>query len=122
MFERVSKKNIWEAIGKISTHYNRMRLLNEISQDKNKIISEHTKYLTTIKNKEQIFIENENGDILGTFNKNVIGTYLHGIFDDNNFLNSFINKSLIFIQLSKFKVNTLITKFYCFIIKFYCRI
>mgnify|MGYP000234696456 FL=1 len=50
---------------------------------------------TTIKNKEQIFIENENGDILGTFNKNVIGTYLHGIFDDNNFLNSFINKLMI---------------------------
>ncbi|WP_195924321.1 GntR family transcriptional regulator [Sarcina ventriculi] len=52
LFEGVNKKNIWEAIGKISTHYNRMRLLNEISQDKNKIISEHTKYLTTIKNKD----------------------------------------------------------------------
>lgn len=32
---------------------------------------------------------------MGTFNKNVIGTYLHGIFDDNNFLNSFINKLMI---------------------------
>ena len=32
---------------------------------------------------------------MGTFNKNVIGKYLHGIFDDNNFLNSFINKLMI---------------------------
>lgn len=47
---------------------------------------------TTIKNKEQIFIENENGDILGTFNKNVIGTYLHGIFDEGEFLNKLVNQ------------------------------
>lgn len=35
-----------------------MRLLNEIKQDKNKIISEHTKYLTTIKNKDINSVDN----------------------------------------------------------------
>lgn len=53
LFDGVNKKNIWEAIGKISTHYNRMRLLNEINKDKSEIISQHAKYLTIIKNKDR---------------------------------------------------------------------
>ena len=47
--------------------------------------------ITKVKDKGQVFIENEHGHIQGSFKDNVLGTYLHGIFDEGDFLNTFIN-------------------------------
>lgn len=52
LFEGVNKSNVWEAIRRISTHYNRMRLLKELNQDKKVIVDQHSKYLSIIKNKD----------------------------------------------------------------------
>lgn len=42
---------------------------------------------------DAIFIKSENNEVLGVYNreKNVLGTYLHGIFNDKKFLLNFIN-------------------------------
>lgn len=49
--------------------------------------------VTNIKDESTIFIKGENNEALGVYNKekNVLGTYLHGIFDDKEFLLNFIN-------------------------------
>lgn len=49
--------------------------------------------LTEVKNKENIFIKGECGEVLGVHNYkgNVLGTYLHGIFDEGDFLLTLIN-------------------------------
>ncbi|MDO4535704.1 MAG: GntR family transcriptional regulator [Clostridium perfringens] len=57
LFEGVNKSNVWEAIRRISTHYNRMRLLEELNQDKKVIVDEHNKYLTIIKNKDKSLVD-----------------------------------------------------------------
>ncbi len=51
---------------------------------------------TLITNENNIFIELSNGEIAGAINDkgNVIGTYLHGIFDNGDFIKNFI-KSLL---------------------------
>lgn len=51
LFEGVGKINVWEAINTISTHYNRMRLLAEMNNDKKFIVEQHTCYLDIIKNR-----------------------------------------------------------------------
>ena len=52
LFEAVNKINTWESIQKISTHYNRMRLVSEMKTDKIDVINQHEKYLEFIKNSE----------------------------------------------------------------------
>ena len=49
--------------------------------------------VTNIKDEALVFINGENNEVLGTYNKekNVLGTYLHGIFDKEDFLLKFIN-------------------------------
>ena len=49
--------------------------------------------VTNVKDEESVFIKGENDEVLGVYNKekNVLGTYLHGIFDDKDFLLNFIN-------------------------------
>ena len=47
--------------------------------------------ISSIKEKSEVFIENKDGDVLGLFKENVLGTYLHGIFDEGVFLKTFIN-------------------------------
>ena len=49
--------------------------------------------VTNIKDESTIFIKGENNEALGVYNKekNVLGTYLHGIFDEKEFLLNFIN-------------------------------
>ena len=51
LFEGSNKKNIWNSILNISTHYNRMRLLFEMQANKDEIINQHEEYLNVIKNK-----------------------------------------------------------------------
>lgn len=51
LFEGSNKKNIWNSILNISTHYNRMRLLFEMQVNKEEIINQHEEYLKVIKNK-----------------------------------------------------------------------
>ena len=51
LFEASNKKNIWNSILNISTHYNRMRLLFEMQVNKEEIINQHEEYLNVIKNK-----------------------------------------------------------------------
>ncbi len=48
---------------------------------------------TFISNEENIFIRLNNNEVAGAINNkgNVLGTYLHGIFDENDFLTCFIN-------------------------------
>lgn len=57
LFEGVNKSNVWEAIRRISTHYNRMRLLEELNQDKKAIVNQHNKYLSIIKNKDRNLVD-----------------------------------------------------------------
>ena len=49
--------------------------------------------VTKVKDEDSVFIKGENDEVLGVYNKekNVLGTYLHGIFDDKDFLLNFIN-------------------------------
>lgn len=48
---------------------------------------------TIVYNENFVFIEGDDGEILGAINEEgtVLGTYLHGIFDDGDFLKYFIN-------------------------------
>ena len=52
IFIGCNKINIWESIMKISTHYNRMRLLSETKIDKAQIIKQHEEMIAIIKNKD----------------------------------------------------------------------
>ena len=49
--------------------------------------------VTNIRDEALVFINGENNEVLGAYNKekNVLGTYLHGIFDKEDFLLKFIN-------------------------------
>ena len=49
--------------------------------------------VTKVKDESSIFIKGENDEVLGVYNKEkkVLGTYLHGIFDEKEFLLNFIN-------------------------------
>ena len=51
LFKATNKGDIWNCILNMSTHYNRMRLLIELKNDKKKNIEDHEKYLNLIKNK-----------------------------------------------------------------------
>lgn len=51
LFKGTNKGDIWNCILNMSTHYNRMRLLIELKNDKKKNIEDHETYLNLIKNK-----------------------------------------------------------------------
>ena len=57
------KINIWESIMKISTHYNRMRLLSERKTDKALLVKQHEEMLSIIKNKDLDKIDEQFSDI-----------------------------------------------------------
>lgn len=52
LFLGVNKIHVWECINNIATHYNRMRLLSELTTGKEKILKHHKQYLEIIKNKD----------------------------------------------------------------------
>ncbi|WP_250277895.1 GntR family transcriptional regulator [[Clostridium] colinum] len=49
IFEEVEKANVWKVICNISTHYNRIRLLDEMNESKDNLIQQHIKYFEIIK-------------------------------------------------------------------------
>lgn len=51
LFKGTNKSDIWNCILNMSTHYNRMRLLIELKNEKKKNIEDHEIYLQLIKNK-----------------------------------------------------------------------
>jgi DNA-binding GntR family transcriptional regulator len=57
IFQGQQKENVWEAITRLSTHYNRIRLLSEIEYNFEKAIIQHEKIVTIIENKESEKVE-----------------------------------------------------------------
>lgn len=51
LFRGTNKGDIWNSILNMSTHYNRMRLLIDLKNNKKKNIEDHQRYLNSIKNK-----------------------------------------------------------------------
>lgn len=52
LFLGVNKIHVWESILSISTHYNRLRLLTQKTDSKQKVVEEHKQFLEIIKNKD----------------------------------------------------------------------
>lgn len=91
----------------IKTVFNKEKVTN---QSKGRIISKKIEKLygievsgyeihngeTFIENEDNILIKLEDGKVLGAINDkgNILGTYLHGIFDEGDFLNCFISDLL----------------------------
>lgn len=59
LFTGVKKSNVWDCVSNISTHYNRMRILAEIDNDKKPIVDQHKNYLDIIKNKDVSMIDEQ---------------------------------------------------------------
>ena len=51
IFKGIQKENIWEAITRISTHYNRMRLLSEMRFSYDEVIEQHKHIIEILENK-----------------------------------------------------------------------
>ena len=52
IFKGNQKENIWEAITRISTHYNRMRLLSEMRYSYDEVIAQHVEIIEILEMKE----------------------------------------------------------------------
>jgi adenosylcobyric acid synthase len=80
--EKITK----QASGKITS--NRLESINEIEVSGYEIHNGET----TINNEDNIFIKLDSGEVAGAINNkgNVLGTYLHGIFDNGDFLFAFV--------------------------------
>lgn len=52
IFAGVSLENVWKCILKISTHYNRLRLISEMRYSNKVFIDQHERFLSLIKNKD----------------------------------------------------------------------
>src|SRR5690606_19499129 len=52
LFRESNKENAWAAIAKLSTHYNRMRVLSEMNFGFSQPIEEHKRIIEIIENKE----------------------------------------------------------------------
>ncbi|WP_043930817.1 GntR family transcriptional regulator [Bacillus sp. EB01] len=52
IFEGNQKENVWAAITRISTHYNRIRLLSEMQHNFDDAIAQHERIVEIIENKE----------------------------------------------------------------------
>lgn len=53
IFDSVGMSNIWDSIQKLSTHYNRVRLLSELKKSDRNILEDHKKILGIIKDKKK---------------------------------------------------------------------
>ena len=52
IFQGNNKENVWAAITRISTHYNRMRVLYELENQFNEAVVQHKNIITVIENKD----------------------------------------------------------------------
>ena len=52
IFQGNKKENIWEAITRISTHYNRIRLLSEMRYSYDELIAQHRRIIEILENKD----------------------------------------------------------------------
>lgn len=53
IFEYCNKKNIWNSISKLSTHYDRLRLLDSLEKvNLQEVLNQHMEIIQTLKNKE----------------------------------------------------------------------
>lgn len=57
LFQGVNKGNVWEAISTISTHYKRIRIIEQKENNNYSVINHHEAYIDIIKNKESNKIE-----------------------------------------------------------------
>lgn len=57
IFEGNKKENVWSAITRLSTHYNRIRVLSEMKHSFEKAISQHETILNIIEKKESEKVE-----------------------------------------------------------------
>ena len=57
IFAGNNKENVWEAIRRLGTHYNRMRVLSEIENRFDRAIAQHKEIITIIENKEVDLVE-----------------------------------------------------------------
>ncbi len=57
IFSGVNLEDVWEGVLKISTHYNRLRLLSELKYSNKCLIEQHEKFFHSIKNKDIKAIE-----------------------------------------------------------------
>lgn len=57
IFQGNQKENVWAAITRLSTHYNRIRLLSEMQHNFDKAISQHEKIFEIIEKKETEKVE-----------------------------------------------------------------
>ena len=57
IFQENKKEHIWEAIMRLSTHYNRMRLLSEMNNSFNEAIKQHKDLIQLIENQDIEHVE-----------------------------------------------------------------
>ena len=57
IFKGNKKENVWEAIKRLGTHYNRMRVLSEIENRFELAIAQHKQIITIIENKQIDLVE-----------------------------------------------------------------
>ncbi|WP_462412596.1 GntR family transcriptional regulator [Neobacillus sp. Marseille-QA0830] len=57
IFAGNNKENAWEAITRLSTHYNRMRLLSEMEHSFDEAIMQHKKFIEIIENQQTEKVE-----------------------------------------------------------------
>lgn len=57
LFRRNQKENVWASITRLSTHYNRVRLLSEMQHNFKNTINQHKKIISIIENKEKTRVE-----------------------------------------------------------------
>jgi DNA-binding GntR family transcriptional regulator len=52
LYKGNKKENVWAAITRLSTHYNRIRVLSEMKQSFERAVAQHERYIQIIENKE----------------------------------------------------------------------
>ncbi|MBE6054825.1 MAG: cobyric acid synthase [Clostridium sartagoforme] len=91
--DKITKQSSGKIISNIIGELNNIKVYGyEIHNGKTEII-----------NKNNIFIKLNNGEVAGAINNkgNVLGTYLHGVFEQGDFLKVFINSLLIKNEIIK---------------------
>jgi DNA-binding GntR family transcriptional regulator len=57
IYQGNQKENVWAAITRLSTHYNRIRVLSEMEQSFERAVMQHEQFIQIIENKEEEKVE-----------------------------------------------------------------